>query len=400
MSSPDDAVLGRTFPKITHVVLDLDGTLLDTESIAQGVLQILIAKYGKTWTPEGREHLFGKRPIEASEVIVKQYELPCTPQEFVAQSQALLRERWHLAKALPGAERLLRHLQQAGVPMAIASSSPRPNIIAKLSFHPEWTNFFSVMVAGEEVENGKPAPDIFLKAAKLLGADPSTCLVLEDAPSGIESAKAAGMHVIAVPSLPKKASRPLYAAADVVLSSLLDVQPELWGLPPFPDWVANALPISPWYLGGPVIKGFGRGSKMLGIPTANLPTESFSGQLAEHTCGIYMGWAGLSGRGIFKMVMSVGWNPYFDNDCKTVEPWLLHTFDEDFYGEELRLVVVGYIRPEADFTSLEALVARIHEDGNVSRLALSMPPFAAFEHDPFLTTLLAEQPIPNKASNN
>ena len=91
--------------------------------------------------------------------------------------------------------------------------------------------------------------------------------------------------------------------------------------------------------------------------------------MSEHTSGVYFGWAGLSTRGIYKMVMSIGWNPYFDNTEKTVvsvlyshfsyvysmlcskrlplqEPWLLHNFGEDFYGEELRLAIVGYIRPE------------------------------------------------------
>eukprot|EP00270_Netrium_digitus_P011822 TRINITY_DN3782_c0_g2_i1.p1 TRINITY_DN3782_c0_g2~~TRINITY_DN3782_c0_g2_i1.p1 ORF type:complete len:145 (+),score=36.42 TRINITY_DN3782_c0_g2_i1:39-437(+) len=106
--------------------------------------------------------------------------------------------------------------------------------------------------------------------------------------------------------------------------------------------------------------------------------------MAEHTCGIYLGWAGLSHRGIFKMVMSVGWNPFFDNDQKTVEPWLLHDFGEDFYGEELRLVVVGYIRPEADFPALDALVERIHEDGRIAAAALDVSPYNEFHSHPYL----------------
>ena len=125
---------------------------------------------------------------------------------------------------------------------------------------------------------------------------------------------------------------------------------------PFSTGVYDALPIEPWYVAGPVIKGYGRGSKVLGIPTgmftsvaisinfvivvmlflclvirgilininlqngfaANLPTSSFSAILSDYVCGIYLGWAGLSNRGVFKMVMSVGWNPYFDNSEKTV----------------------------------------------------------------------------------
>jgi FAD synthase len=79
---------------------------------------------------------------------------------------------------------------------------------------------------------------------------------------------------------------------------------------------------------------------------SNLATTALSKQLAENVCGVYIGWAGLANHGVYKMVMNIGWSPYFDNAEKTVEPWLLHDFAEDFYGVELRLVVVGYIRPE------------------------------------------------------
>ncbi|EYU27900.1 hypothetical protein MIMGU_mgv1a0086242mg, partial [Erythranthe guttata] len=100
----------------------------------------------------------------------------------------------------------------------------------------------------------------------------------------------------------------------------------------------------------------------------------------------YFGWAGLAGRGIYKMVMSVGWNPYFNNSEKTIEPWLLHDFDEDFYGEDLRLVIVGYIRPEANFPSLESLVAKIHEDKKIAEEALELPLYLKYRDDSYLNT--------------
>jgi riboflavin kinase len=102
-------------------------------------------------------------------------------------------------------------------------------------------------------------------------------------------------------------------------------------------------------------------------------------------------------------------NPYFKGVKKSVEPWLLHHFSADFYGQELRMVVVGYIRPEADFTTLDALVrrrrrcvhvcccradgaacvsgrqiAQIHGDADVARAALELQPYAALRHDAFL----------------
>lgn len=108
--------------------------------------------------------------------------------------------------------------------------------------------------------------------------------------------------------------------------------------------IENTLPIDPWHIGGPVIKGFGRGSKVLGIPTgvysnslfsslhifmwplflslhlfsANLSTKDYANELVEHPSGVYFGWAGLPTRGVFKMVMSIGWNPYFNNTEKTI----------------------------------------------------------------------------------
>ena len=75
-------------------------------------------------------------------------------------------------------------------------------------------------------------------------------------------------------------------------------------------------------------------------------------------------------------VMSIGWNPYFDNAKKTIEPWLLHEFDDDFYGEELSVVVAGYIRPEADFTTLDALVFAHSKRRRRGASMLTRAPFA------------------------
>ncbi|KAG6547509.1 hypothetical protein Mapa_010957 [Marchantia paleacea] len=370
---------------ITHLILDLDGTLLDTERLVEEASRVVVANYGKAWDGRGASERFGKRPLEAAAALIQDYELPCTPEQVYAQTTDFLKDSWARAKALPGAVRLIRYLQSHSIPVALASSSPLESIKRKLSFQEGWTEVLWVVVSGDQVREGKPSPEIFLEAAKRLKAEPSSCLVIEDAPVGVTAAKAAHMQVVAVPSLATKSARLLYSAADQILSSLLDLRPETWGLPPFEDWIENSLPIDPWYMRGTVIKGYGRGSKVLGIPTANLPTATFSSQLAEHVCGIYLGWAGLANRGIYKMVMSVGWNPYFDNAEKTVEPWLLHEFPDDFYGEELRLIVVGYIRPEANFPSLEALIERIHEDGRIAKRALDMNPYRDFENDPYLT---------------
>ena len=148
--------------------------------------------------------------------------------------------------------------------------------------------------------------------------------------------------------------------------------------------------VSPcWLLKGRVIKGFGRGSKELGIPTANIDAKCLK-DVPEETAdslvtGIYCGFASKGQEtSVYPMVMSIGWNPFYKNKERTCEPWILHDFDEDFYGEELRLLVCAYIRPEQNFTSLEALIARIHEDAKVTKEVLATTPYSKFKEDPFL----------------
>ncbi|KAA8519873.1 hypothetical protein F0562_014206 [Nyssa sinensis] len=367
---------------VSCVILDLDGTLLNTDGIVSDILKVYLVKYGKQWDGRGAQRIVGKTPSEAAAVIVEDYELPLSKEEFISEVTPMFSDQWCNIKALPGANRLIKHLRGHGVPMALASNSPRANVETKISYQSGWNESLSLIIGGDEVTAGKPSPEIFLEAAKRLNIDPSNCLVIEDSLPGVMAGKAAGMEVVAVPSLPKQSH--LYTSADEVIDSLLDLRPEKWGLPPFQDWIEGTLPIEPWHIGGPVIKGFGRGSKVLGIPTANLSTEGYSALLSEHPSGVYFGWAGLSTRGVYKMVMSIGWNPYFNNTEKTIEPWLLHEFDDDFYGEELRLAIVGYIRPEENFPSLESLVAKIHEDRKVAESALELPLYSKYRDDPYV----------------
>ncbi|PSS10292.1 Riboflavin kinase [Actinidia chinensis var. chinensis] len=367
---------------VSCVILDLDGTLLNTDGIVSEVLKGYLVKYGKQWDGRGAHSIVGKTPREAAAVIVEDYGLPLSIDEFVSEITPMCSDQWFNIKALPGANRLINHLKGHNVRMALASNSPRENIETKIAYHAGWKESFSLIIGGDEVTVGKPSPEIFLEVAKRLNVDPSKCLVIEDSIPGVMAGKAAGMEVVAVPSLTKQSH--LYISADEVINSLLDLQPAKWGLPPFEDWIEGTLPIEPWHIGGPVTKGFGRGSKVLGIPTANLSTEGYSTVLSEHPSGVYFGWAGLSTRGIYKFVMSIGWNPYFNNAEKTIEPWLLHDFEEDFYGEELRLAIVGYIRPEANFSSLESLIEKIHEDRKIAETALELTLYLKHREDPYL----------------
>ncbi|XP_078040484.1 riboflavin kinase isoform X1 [Augochlora pura] len=141
----------------------------------------------------------------------------------------------------------------------------------------------------------------------------------------------------------------------------------------------------PYYLTGLVVKGFGRGSKSLGIPTANLEEKVVEALPNNFSTGVYYGWASLDGK-IYKMVASIGWNPFYKNEKKTVEVHMLHKFENDLYGKQIKVIFLGYIRPEQDFSSIEELIAAINNDISVADKQLEQPPSITYKNDKFLKT--------------
>ncbi|XP_050463309.1 riboflavin kinase [Cataglyphis hispanica] len=141
----------------------------------------------------------------------------------------------------------------------------------------------------------------------------------------------------------------------------------------------------PYFLSGTVIKGFGRGSKALGIPTANLSESVVNSLLKDLDTGIYYGWASLHGQ-VYKMVTSIGWNPYYKNEKKSMEVHLLHKFPNDFYGAEIKVIIAGYIRPEKDFSSLEELIREIKNDIAIAEQKLEEPVVNELKNENFLIT--------------
>ncbi|KAG6831543.1 hypothetical protein H0H92_009462 [Tricholoma furcatifolium] len=132
----------------------------------------------------------------------------------------------------------------------------------------------------------------------------------------------------------------------------------------------------PLQMEGKVIKGYRRGSKELGIPTANLPVDD---NQTPWTSGVYFGWASLrlppaepsnqpaTEFSIYPMVMSIGYNPFYGNATRSAEVHLLHDFSGgDFYGVEMRLLIVGFIRPERTYASKQDLIDDIKMDCDVA----------------------------------
>ncbi|ORX34116.1 riboflavin kinase-domain-containing protein [Kockovaella imperatae] len=215
-----------------------------------------------------------------------------------------------------------------------------------------------------------------------------------------------------------------------------------------PSIVGGDEPESPYpiQLRGSVTKGFGRGARELGIPTANLPDSSLPPLNDLHLTGIFYGFArvhsspstskSVSGymasapersqdepsttlspetisslpsrtapyppaadaeppaaepktlsaedSRVWPMVMSVGWNPYYKNEKITAEVHILHPFAHNFYGHDMSVLVTGYIRPELDYVSKEALIEDINTDARVALNSLARPAYAALASDPFL----------------
>ncbi|XP_078531916.1 riboflavin kinase [Lissotriton helveticus] len=142
----------------------------------------------------------------------------------------------------------------------------------------------------------------------------------------------------------------------------------------------------PYFCKGEVVKGFGRGSKELGIPTANFPEDVVDNLPSDISTGIYYGWGCVGDGDVHKMVMSIGWNPFYKNTKKSAETHIIHTFEDDFYGETLSIVIAGYIRPERTFNSLDALISAIHSDIEEAKKQLDLPEFTKLKDQFFNNT--------------
>jgi len=118
----------------------------------------------------------------------------------------------------------------------------------------------------------------------------------------------------------------------------------------------------PYFAFGEIVKGFGRGSKELGCPTANYPLEVVRQLPKDFQTGVYFGWANLNNGDVHKMVMNIGWCPFYNNKEKSMETHILHISDDDLYGQLLKICIVGYLRPEMNFESVEALISQIKDD--------------------------------------
>jgi beta-phosphoglucomutase family hydrolase len=181
------------------VIFDLDGTMVDNNHVHLQSWQVYLQRLGRTISAEEyRRHVNGRTNKDVIEFI---YERKMSDEEamvFAHEKEAIYRELFApYIKPVAGLPELLEALQQRGLPMGIATSGIQPNIDFMFE-HIPIRAYFSVIVNSSHISKGKPDPEIYVKAAGQLGIAPQHCLVFEDAVVGIQSAKAAGMKVIAL----------------------------------------------------------------------------------------------------------------------------------------------------------------------------------------------------------
>ncbi|XP_065840680.1 pseudouridine-5'-phosphatase-like isoform X2 [Oscarella lobularis] len=222
--------------RITHVLFDVDGLLLDTEALYTEVTQEIVAPYGKTFDWDVKVKMMGRPPIQSSQILVDELELPITAEEYLQIAAERFAAAFPRANLMPGVEKVVRYFETNAIPMALATGSSAINYEQKISRHREFFKIFTHVVAGDdpEVKAGKPAPDVYLQAAQRFSPpspNPGNVLVFEDAPNGIEAARAAGMWTVMVPD--QRMDPQLCKNAHSVIKSLEDFNPTEWNLPPY-----------------------------------------------------------------------------------------------------------------------------------------------------------------------
>jgi HAD superfamily hydrolase (TIGR01509 family) len=211
---------------IEALVFDLDGVLVASEEVWDEVRERFVRARGGRYEADVQRAMMGMSSVEWSRYLHEHAGVPDEPDaindEVVRLMLEAYRERLPL---IDGAVEAVRRLAERW-PLGLASSSNRPLIEAVLR-ESGLAPFFRATVSSEEVPRGKPAPDVYLEAARRLGVEGSRCAAVEDSHSGIRAAKAAGMRVVAIPNPTYPPDDAALAEANVVLGSLAELTPEV-----------------------------------------------------------------------------------------------------------------------------------------------------------------------------
>ena len=211
---------------IAAVVFDLDGVLIDSEQVWAQAREQVAREYGGHWQEGATRAMMGMSAPEWSQYMRSELGVALTPAEIsravVARLLALYRQHLPL---LPGAREALAALAEHW-PLGLASSANREVIGVVLELA-HVASLFAATVSAEEVAHGKPAPDVYLEAARRLEIAPASCAAVEDSTNGLRAAAAAGMRVIAYPNTRFPPSPEALGVAERVIDSLAELRPPL-----------------------------------------------------------------------------------------------------------------------------------------------------------------------------
>lgn len=183
------------------VIFDLDGTLLDTEPLYTRASQHVLDRWGKTFDLALKRRIMGGDSRRSAQIVIDHFSLPISVDEYLEEREARLEALFPEVTEIEGAGQFVEFLKHAGITMGLATSSH--SRLCKLKLQGKaWANHFDAVVCGDspDLENPKPAPDIFILCARAAGVAPNTCIAIEDSPNGITAATNAGMTVIAINS--------------------------------------------------------------------------------------------------------------------------------------------------------------------------------------------------------
>lgn len=206
---------------IKAFIFDMDGVLIDSEPLWEETETLLLKKRGIAYNASYRDKILGLNQTDSANLLIDTFNLSASVNEIIEERESILLSLYeNELKLIPGVIQLLTALKKIQIKIGLASSSGM-NIIEYVLDKFRLNKYFESVVSGECISRGKPHPDIYLRAAKLLNEKPENCIAVEDSINGVLSAKKSGMYCIAIPDKRLEISK--YDSADVRLENLSEI---------------------------------------------------------------------------------------------------------------------------------------------------------------------------------